>query len=619
MNLRRLADGPPVSSNASAQVSPSIVVIIIVLTVIFFLSAFLHLLIRWLARNPALNRRAARTGARSNNRIIALTAFQGQLQQLFSMQDAGLESAMIEELPVFSYKAAMGGLKEGADCAICLCEFVGDDQLRLLPLCGHAFHTECIDTWLFSHSTCPLCRTLLLPECWVPGMLPLLSSEISTTGEADLQHIPVAVGGFTGSSRRSSLGHISATVAANAVAGDRNQSELSRFNPLFSPRSHVDPALSINERASSEASAPAWGSGLNENRANEGTSSANAKLFTSGSSANYMAVLMDSGRLSYTSLGNQTDVQSEACTDFDAASAYGSGRKISLHLGKCRMVQEQAGRSSLSNSKATANPIRRSYSKGSYEYVIDSSSNLEVIIPPLNSQSKRLHDLLNLSNRKTGSSVVESTSNAVHGPRQSVSKILSPSWATASFRKFHVCDGEDVDVPGSSSAEAMNAPLNMSLPSDKLAGIEQWPVVITPDLPESSAATSIRANVGSSEASLSPEIVNASSLAEVMISHNAALAELETSMRAVSFRLPTPASNDALSARLKASASRRALSASEAFSHWEPRFTEHLDPEANDDHRLVFNDNAGAYRSSSFAKRTADWLVGWQRRLVHPG
>jgi hypothetical protein len=50
---------------------------------------------------------------------------------------------------------------EPFDCAVCLCEFAGEDRLRLLPLCGHAFHIDCIDTWLLSNSTCPLCRCAL--------------------------------------------------------------------------------------------------------------------------------------------------------------------------------------------------------------------------------------------------------------------------------------------------------------------------------------------------------------------------------------------------------------------------------------------------------------------------
>ncbi|XP_016192396.2 E3 ubiquitin-protein ligase ATL4-like [Arachis ipaensis] len=33
------------------------------------------------------------------------------------------------------------------------------DLLRLLPLCCHAFHAECIDVWLRTNLTCPLCRS----------------------------------------------------------------------------------------------------------------------------------------------------------------------------------------------------------------------------------------------------------------------------------------------------------------------------------------------------------------------------------------------------------------------------------------------------------------------------
>uniref|UniRef100_A0A161ZYY7 RING-type E3 ubiquitin transferase n=1 Tax=Daucus carota subsp. sativus TaxID=79200 RepID=A0A161ZYY7_DAUCS len=91
------------------------------------------------------------------------TVLQGQLQQLFHLHDSGVDQSFIDTLPIFNYKAIVG-VKNPFDCAVCLCEFEGDDNLRLLPKCSHAFHMECIDTWLLSHSTCPLCRDCLLSD-----------------------------------------------------------------------------------------------------------------------------------------------------------------------------------------------------------------------------------------------------------------------------------------------------------------------------------------------------------------------------------------------------------------------------------------------------------------------
>ncbi|MCO5599501.1 hypothetical protein L7F22_053606 [Adiantum nelumboides] len=45
-----------------------------------------------------------------------------------------------------------------ADCVVCLNAFEEGEELRLLPSCRHSFHRDCIDKWLFSHATCPLCR-----------------------------------------------------------------------------------------------------------------------------------------------------------------------------------------------------------------------------------------------------------------------------------------------------------------------------------------------------------------------------------------------------------------------------------------------------------------------------
>ena len=44
-------------------------------------------------------------------------------------------------------------------CSICIDEFVEGEKIRLLPLCGHAFHTECILPWLTERQgCCPLCK-----------------------------------------------------------------------------------------------------------------------------------------------------------------------------------------------------------------------------------------------------------------------------------------------------------------------------------------------------------------------------------------------------------------------------------------------------------------------------
>ncbi|KAG6481392.1 RING-H2 finger protein ATL13-like [Zingiber officinale] len=155
MAERSLLSAPPPPSPSLVdfgnRITPSILLIIVILAIIFFVSGLLHLLMRYFLR----------PSNRDPETMGHATTFQGELQQLFHLHDAGVDQAFIDALPVFQYKS-IAGIKDPFDCAVCLCEFEGDDKLRLLPKCSHAFHTQCIDTWLLSHSTCPLCRASLL-------------------------------------------------------------------------------------------------------------------------------------------------------------------------------------------------------------------------------------------------------------------------------------------------------------------------------------------------------------------------------------------------------------------------------------------------------------------------
>lgn len=75
----------------------------------------------------------------------------------------GLDETVIKKIAIWKYER--GGLdgKVGSDCSVCLSEFTDGEDVRLLPKCTHAFHVQCIDTWLKSHSNCPLCRASIIP------------------------------------------------------------------------------------------------------------------------------------------------------------------------------------------------------------------------------------------------------------------------------------------------------------------------------------------------------------------------------------------------------------------------------------------------------------------------
>ncbi|CAJ1975989.1 unnamed protein product [Sphenostylis stenocarpa] len=82
---------------------------------------------------------------------------------IWYIRTLGLQQSIINAITVCRYKKGEG-LIEGTECAVCLSEFQEDENLRLLPKCHHAFHLPCIDTWLRSHTNCPICRAPIVSD-----------------------------------------------------------------------------------------------------------------------------------------------------------------------------------------------------------------------------------------------------------------------------------------------------------------------------------------------------------------------------------------------------------------------------------------------------------------------
>ncbi|XP_051145361.1 RING-H2 finger protein ATL51-like [Andrographis paniculata] len=95
----------------------------------------------------------------------------------------GLDEATIKAIRVCRYRSG-DALIECGECVVCLVEFRDGDPLRLLPKCRHAFHLPCIDTWLRSHSTCPLCRA---------GVVALAHADVDSGGSEAADEVILTV------------------------------------------------------------------------------------------------------------------------------------------------------------------------------------------------------------------------------------------------------------------------------------------------------------------------------------------------------------------------------------------------------------------------------------------
>ncbi|KAG5534273.1 hypothetical protein RHGRI_022407 [Rhododendron griersonianum] len=152
---------PPLADNSFSYLNSTATAIIAVLLFAFLLTGFTTIYIRHCAGDDGDNR--------TIHRFVAAASRPPRLSS-----SGGLNPAVIKSFPVFNY-SEIKHLKIGKgaiSCAVCVSEFGDNERLRLLPKCDHAFHPECIDPWLASHSTCPICRASL-----IQGIYPTQSTE----------------------------------------------------------------------------------------------------------------------------------------------------------------------------------------------------------------------------------------------------------------------------------------------------------------------------------------------------------------------------------------------------------------------------------------------------------
>ncbi|KAJ3680637.1 hypothetical protein LUZ60_016915 [Juncus effusus] len=184
---------PPPSSNS---VSPSLLIIGAILLFVILASVLIHFLLRVLSgRRSATSPSSARVFSTSSlsSESFGHLHFPAQTETNQESNDNKEKAdALIEALPLFTLASSLAALpKSSPDCAVCLSPFDPTAELRLLPACRHAFHSECIDTWLRSTPSCPLCRaSVRLP-------FPPLPSSAGGAGNGRMESFRVEIGSIS--------------------------------------------------------------------------------------------------------------------------------------------------------------------------------------------------------------------------------------------------------------------------------------------------------------------------------------------------------------------------------------------------------------------------------------
>ncbi|RLM73320.1 E3 ubiquitin-protein ligase ATL4-like [Panicum miliaceum] len=164
--------------SASSSFLPSFMIIAALLAFVFLASVSIHLLLRFLSavRTSSSSSSSGSPLPRTHRDGEAGSGSAGGAADYSAAAPAAAEGGkkeaapgdekqrLIDSLPLFTMASALAALpKSSPDCAVCLSPFTPDAELRLLPACRHAFHAACVDAWLRTTPSCPLCRAAVAP------------------------------------------------------------------------------------------------------------------------------------------------------------------------------------------------------------------------------------------------------------------------------------------------------------------------------------------------------------------------------------------------------------------------------------------------------------------------
>jgi hypothetical protein len=82
-----------------------------------------------------------------------------QLLQMFGdgSENRGAQEGELHSLPTAVVQNPENLPSGNEQCSICLEDFAQGDTRKILP-CLHGFHADCVDRWLRSNNSCPICK-----------------------------------------------------------------------------------------------------------------------------------------------------------------------------------------------------------------------------------------------------------------------------------------------------------------------------------------------------------------------------------------------------------------------------------------------------------------------------